>query len=201
VVTIVCSPLRLSPATRPQVFALLVSTVGLLLAPAAVEARGPERAQRTPHAARAQRAPHAQPSQPSGAFSLDVQPIAAGAALATPAMRARMRELLARQLRVLTEARLLLAPAGYLVDGSIDSFIVTSKPDMLEISCSVKLILSARRSGAILMLASGQATMKNPSRRQVRPAQQTRLENETLDSAAHAAGEELIQHFEAHRKS
>ena len=37
-------------------------------------------------------------------------------------MRARMRELLARQLRVLTEARLLVAPTGYLVDGSIDSF-------------------------------------------------------------------------------
>jgi hypothetical protein len=117
----------------------------------------------------------------------------ARAAAATDAMRARMREHVARQLRVLVEGRVLNSPRGYLVDGSIDALEIVTSADALEISCSVRLILSARQSGAMLAMTTGQATFK--SARRSRPPAETHLELEVLDSAVRAAGDELISHF------
>lgn len=126
--------------------------------------------------------------------TIEVQPMGARAAAATDAMRARMREHVARQLHVLVEGRLLTAPRGYLVDGSIDALDVHVDADALEISCSVRLILSARRSGAMLAMTTGQATVTN-ARRMLKPAVETRLELEVLDDAVRAASDELISHF------
>ena len=128
--------------------------------------------------------------------ALDVQPMGARAVAATDGMRARMREHVAQQLRVLVEGRLLTAHRGYLVDGSIDTLDVHVDvgADALEISCSVRLILSARRSGAMLAMTTGQATVTN-ARRILKPAAETRLELEALDGAVRAAGDELISHF------
>jgi hypothetical protein len=126
--------------------------------------------------------------------TLDVQAMGATAAAVTDAMRARMREHVARQLRPLVDGRLLTSTRGYLVDGSIDKLEVVVSADGLEISCSVRLILSARRSGAMLLMTNGQATFKN-ARRGLKPAAQYRLELEVLDDAVRAASDELVGHF------
>jgi hypothetical protein len=135
---------------------------------------------------------------------LEVQPIGALAPQATEALRERMHDLVVRQLRVLTETHVLTSPHGYVIDGSIDAIDVTIRPDMVEISCSVRLILSGRRSGAMMAMTTGQATVTNP-RRSPRPATILALlpamQLEALDGAVRAASEELIGHFEARRKS
>jgi hypothetical protein len=125
--------------------------------------------------------------------SLEVQTMGARAAAATDAMRARMREHVARQLRVLVKGRVLNSPHGYLVDGSIDALEIVTSGDALEISCSVRLILSARQSGTMLAMTTGQATFK--SARRPRPPAGAHLELEVLDNAVRAAGDELISHF------
>jgi hypothetical protein len=133
------------------------------------------------------------PATATAAPCLEVQTMGARATAATDAMRARMREHVARQLRVLVEGRVLNSPHGYLVDGSIDTLEIVTSADALEISCSVRLILSARRSGAMLAMTTGQATFK--SARRSRPPAEAHLELEVLDSAVRAAGDELISHF------
>jgi hypothetical protein len=142
-------------------------------------------------------------ARPPRAPEIDVRSIGARAAAATDAMKARVQERVARQLRVLTDLRLLTSPGGYLVDGSIDTFETVALGDVLEISCSVRLIVSARGSGAMLAMTTGQAALKD-ARRPVKPAAQARLELDVLqvlDAATRAAADELISHFEARRKS
>jgi len=129
----------------------------------------------------------------TAAPSLEVEAMGARAAAATDAMRARMREHVARQLRVLVEGRVLNSPHGYLVDGSIDALEIVTSADGLEISCSVRLILSAGRTGTMLAMTTGQATFK--SARRSRPPAEAHLELEVLDNAVRAAGDELISHF------
>jgi hypothetical protein len=121
----------------------------------------------------------------------------------TDALRERMREQVARHVRALTEARLLSSPHGYLVDGSIQTVHVVERPDGLEVSCGVRLILSARRSGAMLVMTSGEATVRGGRRgsRATSAALRERLVNEVLDGAVRAASDELLQHFQAQRKS
>jgi hypothetical protein len=139
---------------------------------------------------------------PRGPGPVVVQAMGARAPAATEAMRARMRDQVARNLRVLTEARLLSSPAGYVVDGSIDAFVVVDRTDNVEITCAVRLILSGRRSGAMVAMTSGQASYSDPDpRRPLKPALRERLETEVLDDAVRAASEELVQHFESRRKS
>ena len=156
-----------------------------------------------PGVARARRgvSRHAEPRTQvrEAAPPLEVQPMGARAAGATDAMRARMREHVAHHLRALTDGELLTSPSGYLVDGSIDTLELVERPDGLAISCSVRLILSARRSGAMLAMSTGQATLETP-RRPHGPTPE-RLELEVLEGAVRAASDELIQHFEARRKS
>jgi hypothetical protein len=132
--------------------------------------------------------------------ALEVEEMGARAPTATDALRARMRERVAHHLRALTESRLLTAPQGYVVDGSIDTLTIVARPDGLEVSCAVRLILSARRSGAMLLMTTGQATLKSP-RRAVGVTGDERLELEVLDGAVRAASDELVQHFEARRKT
>jgi hypothetical protein len=131
---------------------------------------------------------------------MEVQPIGARAASATDELRERVRDHVARQLRVLAEARLLAAPAGYLVDGSIDALEIVARGDTLDLSCSVRLVVSARASGAMIAMTTGQAAIKNV-RRGGRPGAEARLTLDVLDGATRAATEELIAHFEARRKS
>jgi hypothetical protein len=115
-----------------------------------------------------------------------------------------MREQVARNVRALTEARLLTSPHGYVVDGSIDTMQIVERADGLEVTFGVRLILSARRSGAMLAMTSGEATLR--ARRQ-KPAARGRereldhLLNEVLDGAVRAASDELLLHFQAQRKS
>jgi hypothetical protein len=137
---------------------------------------------------------------PAAAPPVEVKAMGARALAATDAMRARMRDEVTRRLRELAERRVQTSPYGYLVDGSIDALDVVQKPDALEISCSVRLILSARRSGAILLMTTGQAMLKD-ARRAPKPATLTRLELDALDGAVRAASDELVQHLETRRKS
>jgi hypothetical protein len=141
---------------------------------------------------------------------IDVQDIGARAPAATDAMRARVRERVARHLRALTDEHLLTSPRGYVVDGSIESLVVVDRPDGVEISCAVRLILSARGSDAMLALSTGEATLRQPrgARRPPAPAgapetsrPEERLELEALDGAVRAASDELVQRFESRRKS
>ena len=126
----------------------------------------------------------------------------ARAPAATAAMKEHMRVEVARHLRVLTDQRLLSSPAGYVVDGSIDAFVVVDRPDNVEITCGVRLILSGRRTGAMVAMTSGQATYSDPGpRRPLKPALRERIVTEVLDDAVRAASEELVQHFESRRKS
>jgi len=139
---------------------------------------------------------------------LEVRAIGARAVAATDALRARVRDRVARHLRVLTEGRLLSSPRGYVVDGSIDTLDVVDGPDGLKISCVVRLIVSARGSDAMLAFATGEATLKQPAsgnaHRQAAtapPESIERLAGETLDGAVRASCDELVQHFESRRKS
>ncbi len=132
--------------------------------------------------------------------ALEVEEMGARAATATDALRARMRERVAHHLRALIDGHLLTAPQGYVVDGSIDTLTIVEHPDGIEVSCAVRLILSARRSGAMLLMTTGQASLKSP-RHSVGAAADGRLELEVLDGAVRAASEELVQHFEARRKT
>lgn len=63
----------------------------------------------------------------------------------------------------------------------------------------MRLILSGRRSGAMLAMTSGAATVRGG--RRLTPAQRERLVNEVLEGAVRAASDELVQHFQAQRKS
>jgi hypothetical protein len=137
---------------------------------------------------------------PVPAPTVEIKPMGARASGATDVMRARMRDEVTRRLRELGDRRLLTSPYGYLVDGSIDTFSVVQKPDGIEVACSVRLILSARRSGALLVMTTGQALLKDPHRAP-KPATLARLELETLDGAVRAASDELTQHLETRRKS
>jgi hypothetical protein len=170
----------------PRVLASALVLVALLL-PA-----GPAGARRS--ADRAERG--AAPEPPT----LVVQPMGARAPAATDVLRARMREHVARQLRPLIDGRVLTSPQGYVVDGSIDTLDIVARADGLEISCSVRLILSARRSGAMLAMTTGQAMLKD-GRRARGAAAEARLAVEVLDGAVRAASEELLEHFEARRKT
>ena len=159
-------------------------------------------AQARPHAPR--RRADASRSR-AASVTLDVEAIGARAAGATDAMRARVRDHVAHHLRVLTEARLLASPRGYVVDGSIEALAVVDRPDGVEISGVVRLILSARASGAMLAMSTGQATLRQAAPknggRPLPAAQAERFELEVLDGAVRAASDELVQHFELRRKS
>jgi hypothetical protein len=132
--------------------------------------------------------------------ALEVEEMGARAAAATDALRARMRERVAHHLRALIDGHLLTAPQGYVVDGSIDTLTIVERPDGLEVSCAVRLILSARRSGAMLLMTTGQASLSSP-RHAAGSAADGRFELEVLDGAVRAASDELVQHFEARRKT
>ena len=132
--------------------------------------------------------------------ALEVEEMGARAASATDALRAHMRERVAHHLRALIDGHLLTAPQGYVVDGSIDMLAMVERPDGLEVSCAVRLILSARRSGAMLLMTTGQASLRS-SRHAVGSAADGRVELEVLDGAVRAASDELVQHFEARRKT
>jgi len=133
---------------------------------------------------------------------VEVQAMGARAPGATEAMRAHMRAEVARRLRVLDEAQLLTSPAGYVVDGSIDTFVVVERPRAVEISCGVRLILSGRRSGAMVAMTSGQASYSDPDpRHPLKPALRDSIQLEVLDEAVRAASEELVEHLQSRRKS
>ena len=88
------------------------------------------------------------------------------------------------------------------VDGSIDSFDVIERPRAVEVSCGVRLILSGRRSGAMVAMTSGHASYSDPdARRPLKGVQRDRVELEVLDEAVRAASEELVEHLQARRKS
>ena len=182
--------MRAPSLRRPRQLAFAFALAALTLAPGAARARrgAARRTERRAHEQRTLAAP------------LEVEEMGARAQTATDALRARMREHVALHLRALTDGRLLTSPHGYLVDGSIDALTIVERPDGLEISCSVRLILSARRSGAMLAMSSGEATLRKP-RRARGAALEARLEAEVLDGAVRAASDELIQHIEARRKS
>jgi hypothetical protein len=189
---------RISPNTR------VTLPLAVLLAGALVVAASPAEAGHRAPKGRADtsrsRAGHSDHHPREQAPEIDVEEIGAHAAAATDAMRARVREHVARQLRVLVDGRLLTAARGYVVDGSIETLELVERPDGLELACTVRLILSARRSGAMVAMATGQATLKN-GRHPLKAGQQGHLELEVLDGAVRAASDELVQHFESHRKS
>jgi hypothetical protein len=201
---------RISPNTQGTVplAVLLAGALVVAASPAEAGHRAPKgradtsrsRAGHSDHHPREQAPEQAREQAPEQAPEIDVEEIGAHAAAATDAMRARVREHVARQLRVLVDGRLLTAARGYVVDGSIDTLELVERPDGLELACTVRLILSARRSGAMVAMATGQATLKN-GRHPLEAGQQGHLELEVLDGAVRAASDELVQHFESHRKS
>lgn len=95
----------LSPSTRLALCATTALVIALL-APRALEAR---------------RAP----LRPG---PIEVQQMGGRGAGATDALRLRMREQVARHVRVLSEAHLLASPHGYVVDGSIESLQLVERP-------------------------------------------------------------------------
>jgi hypothetical protein len=165
------------PSPKRSVLCATILSIVVSMAPRALEAR---------------RAP----TRPG---PVEVQAMGGSAPGVTDALRAHMREQVARQVRALADARLLTSPQGYVVDGSIQTLQVVERADALDVSCGVRLILSARRSGAILVMTSGEASVR--ARRSARPALRERLLQEVLEGAVHAASDELLQHFQARRKS
>jgi hypothetical protein len=126
---------------------------------------------------------------------IDVSPMADGTGRASPALRARMRQLVqAASARFHRRGLAGGGGGGYAIDGTIKTLGTTMRGDVVEVTCAVQLVLSTRRGAAIIMMTSGEAVVER-SRRQYRPSMQPSLEIEALDNAVRGAADELRQHF------
>lgn len=108
-------------------------------------------------------------------------------------LRDRMRRFVTAELRGFGKGG--AGAAGYTVDGAIKTLSMSGRSDMVEVKCSVELVLSTG-GRAIVMMSSGEAIVQR-QRRQFRPVMRSSMELEALQHAVKGASDELRQHLAA----
>jgi len=115
---------------------------------------------------------------------------------AGPALREHMREVLTNELRPVgdvssgTEA----AARGFIIDGVIKDLSFAMRPDRVEVTCAVQLVISKQPTGGVFLLTSGEAVVQKP-RRQFRSQHRSHMEVEALENAVRGASEDLRRHL------
>jgi hypothetical protein len=182
----------------PTVRAVAARQLGEIGDPSARPALEDARADKSPlvrrHVAAALHALAALEAGPRPGPGLDVKPMGDTSGQASPALRARMRGFVARELQGLGAG----VTGGYVVDGTIKTLSTVRRSDLnlVEVKCGVQLVLSTRGGDAIVMMSSGEASVERP-RRQFRPALRAAMELDALEHAVRGASDELRQHFAA----
>jgi hypothetical protein len=115
---------------------------------------------------------------------------------AGPALREHMREVLTNELRPVgdvatgTEA----GGRGFIIDGVIKDLSFAMRPDRVEVTCAVQLVISKQPTGGVFLLTSGEAVVQKP-RRQFRSRHRPHMEVEALENAVRGASEDLRRHL------
>ena len=113
---------------------------------------------------------------------------------ATPALRGHMRDVLSKQLRAVGDVAGEGQSAGFVVDGSIKDLSMVTRPDLVEVSCAVQLVVSHNPGGGVFLLTSGEAVVQRP-RHAWNPQQRARMEMEAVENAVRGASEGLVQNL------
>ena len=114
---------------------------------------------------------------------------------AGPALRQRMREVLTNELRPVGDLALTdEVPSIFVIDGVIKNLSFEMRPDRVEVTCSVQLVVSKQPTGGVFLLTSGEAIVQKP-RRQYRARHRPGMEVEALENAVRGASEDLRRHL------
>ncbi|HET6281943.1 MAG TPA: HEAT repeat domain-containing protein [Polyangia bacterium] len=129
---------------------------------------------------------------PTGRPAFDVKPMGDRSHKATPALRGRMRDFVTTHLRSVGDITVSNEEPGFVVDGSIKELSMTTGPDLVQVGCSVQLVVSRHPSGGVFLLTSGEAMVQKPAN-QFKPQQKATMEMEALEHAVRGASEDLLQ--------
>jgi len=131
-------------------------------------------------------------NRPTGRPAFDVKPMGDRSHKATPALRGRMRDFVTTHLRAVGDITVDSQEPGFVVDGAIKDLSMTTGPDLVQVGCSVQLVVSKHPSGGVFLLTSGEAMVQKPAR-QFKPQQKATMEMEALEHAVRGASEDLLQ--------
>ena len=114
---------------------------------------------------------------------------------AGPALREHMREVLTNELLPVGDlASGADAPRAFVIDGVIKDLSFAVRPDRVEVTCAVQLVVSKQPSGGVFLLTSGEAVVQKP-RRQFRSKHRSYMEVEALENAVRGASQDLRRHM------
>ena len=116
---------------------------------------------------------------------------------AGPALREHMREVLTNELRPVGDVAASgseAAARGFIIDGVIKEMSFAMRPDRVEVTCAVQLVISKQPTGGVYLLTSGEAVVQKP-RRQFRSQHRSHMEVEALENAVRGASEDLRRHL------
>jgi hypothetical protein len=132
-------------------------------------------------------------NRPTGRPAFDVKPMGDRSHKATPALRGRMRDFVTTHLRSVGDITVSdNQEPGFVVDGAIKELSMTTGPDLVQVGCSVQLVVSKHPSGGVFLLTSGEAMVQKPAH-QFKPQQKAGMEMEALEHAVRGASEDLLQ--------
>jgi hypothetical protein len=113
------------------------------------------------------------------------------------ALREHMREVLTNELRPVGDvSRTEMTPNSFVIDGVIKDLSFAMRPDRVEVTCAVQLVISKQPTGGVFLLTSGEAVVQKP-RRQFRSQHRPHMEVEALENAVRGASEDLRRHLAA----
>jgi hypothetical protein len=124
--------------------------------------------------------------------TIDVMPMGDRTNRASMRLRDRMRELVTEEVAEFGQR----VKGGYTVDGVIKTLKLTKRPHVVEVSCSVELVVSTRKG--IVLMSGGEAAVQKDRRVLRSKAVATitaAMEMEALENAVLGAYEELRQVF------
>jgi hypothetical protein len=111
------------------------------------------------------------------------------------ALRQHMRDVVTNELRPVGDIALTdETPSSFVIDGVIKDLSFAMRPDRVEVTCAVQLVVSKQPSGGVFLLTSGEAVVQKP-RRQFRLQHRTHMEIEALENAVRGASEDLRRHL------
>jgi hypothetical protein len=113
------------------------------------------------------------------------------------ALREHMREVLTNELRPVGDVSPTeMTPNSFVIDGVIEDLSFAMRPDRVEVTCAVQLVISRQPTGGVFLLTSGEAVVQKP-RRQFRSQHRPHMELEALENAVRGASEDLRRHLAA----
>jgi hypothetical protein len=127
--------------------------------------------------------------------AFDVKPMGDHSHHAGAALRAQMRALVTAELRPFGDiGGSADATRGFVIDGVIKDLSFAMRPDLVQVTCAVQLVVSTQPTGGIFLLTSGEAVVQKP-RRQFKSRHRPHMEAEALENAVHGASEDLRRHL------